>query len=193
MVATSILCCWMIFFSAPSNSCCCFCRNSCSCRSHGEEEEERRGSEGTKGGSNTGHFIKRRQKVYIKRYRRRATRNERHLVPERQTDREGEEEELKVRKVLKHTIQSKRGTLRHRYVQTEREGKEWRRSKHTLTTLKRGATTDSCQCRQREEEGVQEHKVEKVPPYFSGIRLNRETYTQKRSRFERHSDILQRH
>lgn len=32
IVAISSLCCWMIFFRAPSRSCCCFCRNSCSCR-----------------------------------------------------------------------------------------------------------------------------------------------------------------
>lgn len=30
IVAISSLCCWMIFFRAPSRSCCCFCRNSCS-------------------------------------------------------------------------------------------------------------------------------------------------------------------
>lgn len=29
-VASSCLCCWMIFFRALSRSCCCFCRNSCS-------------------------------------------------------------------------------------------------------------------------------------------------------------------
>lgn len=30
MVASSCLCCWMIFFRAVSRSCCCFWRNSCS-------------------------------------------------------------------------------------------------------------------------------------------------------------------
>lgn len=30
IVAISSLCCWIIFFRAPSRSCCCFCRNSCS-------------------------------------------------------------------------------------------------------------------------------------------------------------------
>lgn len=38
IVAISSLCCWMIFFRAPSRSCCCFCRNSCSCASQREDQ-----------------------------------------------------------------------------------------------------------------------------------------------------------
>lgn len=60
IVAISSLCCWMIFFRAPSSSCCCFCRNSCSWRAREKRSSEQRGSREGRGDRGTAESRERR-------------------------------------------------------------------------------------------------------------------------------------
>ena len=97
-----------------------------------------------------------------------------------------------MRRLFKHTISKERSSKTSVRPDGEREG-NGRRCKHTLTASKGGATTDSCRCTQREEEGCKEHKTDKVSPsFFVNKTEQREVHTEEVKVLETLDRILER-